>query len=566
MSGEVKLPTILLGAGAVAVVVLLGVFGVFDKEQAEVETANIAEQPATDTAPDTESVSEANAEAVVSEAATVSDADAQSASDQAAVEELPETQSASDSRSEQPVEPLETEGSDPQDEAEQDVAAADEDTEEAPSPTDDAEPETETTDETSGLTDQGDTAPQTAESTAESETLVEDEIETAATTLPRSDLAPVFDVVRVDAAGSAVIAGQAQPGATVSALMGENVLFETVAGSDQNFVMLFNIPAGSMPGELILRETRVDGSVVLSTQSVILTPAAPTEMAALEEAVSEVPTNDEPQTEEAPKGANEGGEISVQTDQTEEAPDTEAPETVALAEEGNIPQTEEVVQIDEAAESETVVQAQEVAETEEVAQTDEDVPSETTEIANATAPSVIITDVDATVRVLQPATPQFEDSIVIDAISYDTVGEVNLTGRASEDGGFVRVYLDNAPIETALVSPDGNWQTALVDIEEGVYTLRVDELDAQGNVTSRLETPFQREEEVVLNAARAESDSARDESRIVTVQPGYTLWEISERNYGDGVNYLRIYNANRDQIRDPDLIYPGQIFTIPVGE
>ncbi|MBC7154450.1 MAG: LysM peptidoglycan-binding domain-containing protein [Rhodobacteraceae bacterium] len=49
----------------------------------------------------------------------------------------------------------------------------------------------------------------------------------------------------------------------------------------------------------------------------------------------------------------------------------------------------------------------------------------------------------------------------------------------------------------------------------------------------------------------------------VTVQPGNTLWGISRRNYGEGILYMRIFEANRTQIRDPDLIYPGQVFTVP---
>ncbi|MGB3147711.1 MAG: LysM peptidoglycan-binding domain-containing protein, partial [Paracoccaceae bacterium] len=49
----------------------------------------------------------------------------------------------------------------------------------------------------------------------------------------------------------------------------------------------------------------------------------------------------------------------------------------------------------------------------------------------------------------------------------------------------------------------------------------------------------------------------------VTVQPGFTLWAIARENYGDGLLYVRVFEANKDQIRDPDLIYPGQIFTVP---
>ena len=49
----------------------------------------------------------------------------------------------------------------------------------------------------------------------------------------------------------------------------------------------------------------------------------------------------------------------------------------------------------------------------------------------------------------------------------------------------------------------------------------------------------------------------------VTVQKGDTLWAISRESYGEGVLYVRVFEANRDRIRNPDLIYPGQVFTIP---
>jgi nucleoid-associated protein YgaU len=50
---------------------------------------------------------------------------------------------------------------------------------------------------------------------------------------------------------------------------------------------------------------------------------------------------------------------------------------------------------------------------------------------------------------------------------------------------------------------------------------------------------------------------------IITVQPGFTLWGIANENYGNGFLYVKVYEANKEQIRDPDLIYPGQIFTVP---
>ena len=49
----------------------------------------------------------------------------------------------------------------------------------------------------------------------------------------------------------------------------------------------------------------------------------------------------------------------------------------------------------------------------------------------------------------------------------------------------------------------------------------------------------------------------------MTVQPGNNLWTLARTHYGSGVLYTQIFTANREQIRDPDLIYPGQIFALP---
>jgi len=47
------------------------------------------------------------------------------------------------------------------------------------------------------------------------------------------------------------------------------------------------------------------------------------------------------------------------------------------------------------------------------------------------------------------------------------------------------------------------------------------------------------------------------------VQPGDTLWAIAKKYYGNGAQYTKIYNANKDKIKNPNLIYPGQKLVIP---
>ena len=58
---------------------------------------------------------------------------------------------------------------------------------------------------------------------------------------------------------------------------------------------------------------------------------------------------------------------------------------------------------------------------------------------------------------------------------------------------------------------------------------------------------------------------ATPEISAITVQPGNTLWGISRERYGEGILYVRVFEANRDKIRNPDLIYPGQVFVLPEG-
>src|SRR3546814_19876346 len=72
-------------------------------------------------------------------------------------------------------------------------------------------------------------------------------------------------------------------------------------------------------------------------------------------------------------------------------------------------------------------------------------------------------------------------------------------------------------------------------------------------VVARAETPFSRADPATLSARPGQ----------VVVQPGNSLWRIARRIYGEGLRYTVIYQANQRQIRNPDLIYPGQVFSLP---
>lgn len=84
-------------------------------------------------------------------------------------------------------------------------------------------------------------------------------------------------------------------------------------------------------------------------------------------------------------------------------------------------------------------------------------------------------------------------------------------------------------------------------------TLQAEQPDAASETEERTEAAV----EPALSPALERVDGA------VIIRRGDNLWRISHRVYGHGIRYSTIYLANQDQIRNPDLIWPGQVFTVP---
>lgn len=179
------------------------------------------------------------------------------------------------------------------------------------------------------------------------------------------------------------------------------------------------------------------------------------------------------------------------------------------------------------------------------------------------APTLLVTT-DAGPKVLSDG-PQVLDALSLDTITYSTAGDFVLGGRAQSE--TVRVYLDNLPVIDIPVTGQGDWRAELPQVDEGVYSLRLDALDAQANVVKRIETPVRRQDPTEVAQVLAEDTASPDfDVAVRTVQPGNSLWAIAQETYGDGVMYVQVFEANADLIRDPNLIYPGQVFRLPQSE
>jgi len=144
-------------------------------------------------------------------------------------------------------------------------------------------------------------------------------------------------------------------------------------------------------------------------------------------------------------------------------------------------------------------------------------------------------------------------AVTIDAVDYDDRGRLNVSGTGAP-GGQVHLYLNNEFLGRSPTGADGRWrQSPERKVAPGVYSVRADQVDDAGKVLARIEVVFARS--ILLTDVPP--------GTLVVVQPGNSLWRISRRTYGRGMRFTVIYEANRKQIRDADLIYPGQVFRLP---
>jgi hypothetical protein len=157
--------------------------------------------------------------------------------------------------------------------------------------------------------------------------------------------------------------------------------------------------------------------------------------------------------------------------------------------------------------------------------------------------------------VLQAPAPPQSGLLILQSVDYDADGRLIIGGQAPP-GEEVRAYLDNRYLGVAKADQAGRWHIKPEDlVMPGLHSLRIDEVDANGKVVARVESPF----------SRAQPVDVASGNQVVVVQPGNSLWLIASRTYGSGFRYTVIYQANKGQISDPDLIYPGQVFKLPGG-
>ncbi|MBA3519932.1 MAG: LysM peptidoglycan-binding domain-containing protein [Rhizobiales bacterium] len=180
--------------------------------------------------------------------------------------------------------------------------------------------------------------------------------------------------------------------------------------------------------------------------------------------------------------------------------------------------------------------------------------------ANAVAPQARLDGPQVAIRAAE-----------VDARNFFVAGE-------AAPGTLVRVYADEVFVGEVKTGNGGHWLVeAERDVPLGEVVIRADSVEPEAEApTLGAELPFIRYADgIVLEpvVAAAERDEAAASvtaelppPTLVIIRRGDNLWRISRRNYGRGIRYKSIFAANSDRIRDPDLIYPGQVFFVPTRD
>ena len=321
---------------------------------------------------------------------------------------------------------------------------------------------------------------------------------------PSASQSPSFDLVRVESDGSIVIAGKTRPYAKVEIEIGTRIVGSTVAAAGGDFAIVIDEPLKPGGYQIVLRSIGPDDVIATSPET----------------AVVSIPES-------------KGGQV--------------------------------LVLIQQPGEPSRMVTLPEMMSTG---------PAAASGQINAIG-------VPAPVE-LSPAVPTGVSRVAVEAVEID--GRAVFVAGMADAGRQVRVYIDDVLLGDTRISPDGRFLLeAERDLPVGNHILRVDALDLDGMVAARAAVPFEREPGETVAAVRptglaavpkepaagvnAEAETAtpklQNVDSAVIIRRGDTLWRISRRVYGRGVRYSTIYLANQAQIRNPNRIWPGQVFTIP---
>jgi nucleoid-associated protein YgaU len=354
-------------------------------------------------------------------------------------------------------------------------------------------------------------------------------------------VSPSFDVMRLDPDGAAVVAGQVASGAKVSILVDGAEVATAAADDTGKFVAMFDLPAADAGRLMTMVATLSDGTKVESDASVALAATtAPAADAATQAATTEAQagTTAVAVTEEGAKVLQTDTNVAaeVATNVTIDTIAYPTPETVQFGGRGTVGNFIRLY------------------------------------LDNAPLGDPATVGADGTWNLTQTGIAPKIYTLRADEVDgagtvisrYETPFKRETPeALAAANGTATAAAETTAPAADAAATAPAADGTATTDTATAATT------DTASTDTASTDTTAQATTEAAPAAKAATATETASEtatpaaSVTVTVQPGFTLWGIAKRQLGQGIMYVQVYEANKDKIKDPDLIYPGQVFTLP---
>ena len=406
--------------------------------------------------------------------------------------------------------------------------------------------------------------------------------------------APAVGTWRVAPDGAAVVAGRAPAGAMVVISVDGAEAAQTPAGAGGDFAALFTLPPNPVPSLMTLEARLADGTVLAFAQSIALAPIPGPDPAPAEELasggaaavlitdagvevlpapeVAEAPAVPEPAAE-APPPEVQATEVQAAEVQDPEVPVAEAP--VALPE-----VAVDAISYDPA--GRVILSGQGVAGHAVRAYLDNALAIEGPTAANGRwnltlpdgAPGIYTLRVDmlapdgkvaaryetpfkretpeALAALAAPANaPGIPEPAVVEPAAPEPVAPAPAPAEPEAPAPVAPAAAPAEPAPAVVASAPEAPAAPAAPAEP----LAPPAPEPAASVAATPDTPVQ--------PGAEPAPEAPPQMVSITVQPGYSLWKIARDTYGEGVLYVQVYEANRERIRDPDLIYPGQVFLLP---
>ena len=141
----------------------------------------------------------------------------------------------------------------------------------------------------------------------------------------------------------------------------------------------------------------------------------------------------------------------------------------------------------------------------------------------------------------------------VKTIFFNENGFVSIQGEVNF-GKRIELYINKKIMETIKIE-NSKWQyNSDKIIDYGLHDLLVVLKSDKDEILDKITLPFMRVEMPYNDVPE----------NFILIKPGDMLWTIAYRLYGDPFKYIQIFEENKDQITNPDLIFPGQLFSIPL--